>query len=437
MISQRFLDPLYGAIAVDARIEPLVFSPEFQRLRYVRLCNINSLFLTGASEPKRFEHCLGVYHLAQLWSGARSLSSRDRAVLGAAALLHDLLTGPFGHSFQYVMEDNPFDVRFEHSDLAAGVQKRFFQLVQAGAHFAGRPFSTRELLGDLANDVFAAIEGQGRFGPLISGTLDFDNLDNVVRLAFHMGLCDDELRALPLALTPLLDTHEGRLAAHAPADVLLQKWFELRRRLYEYLLLDRGEFSAKAMLTLAVELAADAGLLGPDDWRLTDDELLSELDVRSVGEQQFVSQTIKRLRAGDLFECIGVWRSSATGTYQQLSEGPRKRELERELEREIVQSGGPRLRLCVHYILDRKKTCRSLSYFDLDRGETRTVGYDSDILLVGVFVTNARVTQMSGQEHERAKRTSVRVLESAGLEKLIPADEPLAEISDEVGLFVA
>jgi hypothetical protein len=437
VISQRFLDPLYGPIAVEDKIMPLVFSPEFQRLRYVRLCNINSLFLTGASEPKRFEHCLGVYHLARTWSELRGLSPRDSAVLCSAALFHDLLTGPFGHSFQYVMEDNPFEVRFEHSNLAAGVQKRFFQLVQAGAHFAGRPFSARQLLGDLAGEVFAAIEGQGPYGPLISGTLDFDNLDNVVRLAFHMGLCDDELRGLPTALTPLLDVHEGRLAAKAPAHGLLEKWFELRRRLYEYLLLDRGEFSAKAMLTLAVELAADAELLGPDDWRLTDDELLSALEARSVGDHQFISQTVKRLRAGDLFECVAIWRSSTTAAYQQLSEAPQKRELERELEREIVAGGGPRIRLCVHYILDRKKTCRSLSYFDLDQRGVRTVGHDSDTLLVGIFVTNARVAQMSSHERGRTAHIALRVLEKAGLQNVVPSDEPLAEPSTEVGLFVA
>jgi uncharacterized protein len=437
VISQRFLDPLYGPISVDDSIMPLVFSPEFQRLRYVRLCNINSLFLTGASEPKRFEHCLGVYHLARDWAERRAVSPRDRAVLCSAALLHDLQTGPFGHSFQYVMEDNPFEVRFEHSNLAAGVQKRFLQLTQAGANFAGRPFTTPELLGELSTDVFAAIEGQGTYGPLISGTLDFDNLDNVVRLAFHMGLCDDKLRSLPLALAPLLDVHDGSLAATSEAHSLFESWFDLRRRLYEYLLLDRGEYSAKAMLTLAVELAAEANLLGPADWRLTDEELLSELDQRSIGEHQFISQIIKRLRAGDLFESIGVWKSSTTASYGQLSEAHRKRHLEHQITTEIGRGAGPRLRVSVHYILDRKKTCRSLSYFDVNRREHRTVGYDSDVLLIGVFVTNSRVTQLTDQERTRVSQCVLRVLGNAGFANVRPAEEPLAEFSEEVGLFVA
>ena len=237
----------------------------------------------------------------------------------AAALLHDIQTGPFGHSFQYVMEDNPFEQRFEHANLSAAVSTRFLQLTEASAHFAGRRFIVHSLLGDIATEVFAAIEGTGHFGPIISGTLDLDNLDNVVRLAFHMGLCSEEDRALPKTLVGLLNVVDDGLAAPGKARALFERWFDLRRRLYEYLLLDRGEFAAKAMLTLAVEMAAEAQLLGPDDWRLTDDGLLEALHDRSVGEHQTVSQLVKRLRVGDLFDCIGVWQTPIIDGYVNLS----------------------------------------------------------------------------------------------------------------------
>jgi len=271
-MNQNFLDPLYGPIKIDQRDRPLVFSPDFQRLRYVRLCNINSLFILGASEPKRFEHCLGVYHLATLWTKTQGIPRRDAAIVHAAALLHDLQTGPFGHSFQYVMEDNPFDQRFEHTNLASGAETRFLQRAEAGASFAGHQFISITRLDDIAGPVYEAIRGSGPFGPLISGSLDLDNLDNVVRLAFHVGLCSDHDRRLPEQLTALLSVQKGRLSARSEAFPMVQRWFDIRRELYRYLLLDRGEFSAKAMLTMAVERAVDAKLLGPDSWKLTDDE---------------------------------------------------------------------------------------------------------------------------------------------------------------------
>lgn len=430
-----FLDPLYGPIQVDDRIRALIFAPEFQRLRYVRLCNINSLYLTGASEPKRFEHCIGVAHLADAWARSRSLPPKDADVLKAAALLHDIQTAPFGHSFQYVLEDNPFDQRFEHGNLAAGASHRFLQRTNANAHFSGRPFAVQNLLGDLTEDVFAAIDGRGPFGPLISGTLDLDNLDNVVRLAFHMGLCDDRDRALPLALTPLIELRDGRFAAQPGAEPLLRQWFEIRRRLYEFLLLDRGEFAAKAMLTRAVELAARKDLLGPQDWLLTDDDLLASLQSRSVGENQAIGQIVKRLRVGDLFYCVDVWSSADTALYEQFSNATSKRALEETIDEDLAKHSGVRLRVCLHYILDNKKTCRSLSFLDSRTGEEKSVGHDSKSLLVGAFVMNERAGGLSAAERGRASGAVKDVLGRAGLSELQPARDPLAEPESGAGLF--
>ena len=45
MMNRMFLDPLYGPMTVDSLARELIFSSDFQRLRNVRLCNINSLFI--------------------------------------------------------------------------------------------------------------------------------------------------------------------------------------------------------------------------------------------------------------------------------------------------------------------------------------------------------------------------------------------------------
>lgn len=403
----------------------------------MRLCNINSLYLTGASEPKRFEHCIGVYHLADLWSRSRRLSARDTRVVRAAALLHDMFTGPFGHTFQYVVEDNPFRERFEHANPSSGVEAGFHQGTRAGAHFAGRPFAVPGLLGDIGDEVYAAVRGEGPFGPMIAGTLDLDNLDNVVRLAFHMGLCDDTDRRLPQELAPLLQPHQGGIAAPSAAEPLMERWFDIRRRSYEFLLLDRGEFAAKAMLTLAVELAAAAELLDVDDWKLTDDALLEELERRSVGEHQFIGRTVKRLRVGDLFDCIDVWTTTETAPYGRLADAASKRALEERIEEQCLAAGGPRVRLCLHYILDRRKTCRSIAFHDLGMGVEKTVGYDSSQLLVGAFVAGARATRLSRLDHSRLAAAVRSVLEANGIEGLRTAPEPLAATAPADDLLTA
>lgn len=250
-----------------------------------------------------------------------------------------------------------------------------------------------------------------------------------------MGLCDDADRILPETLAPLLEPFGSRLGAPTKAHSMLEQWFEIRRRLYEYLLLDRGEFAAKAMLTLAVELAADAKLLGPDDWRLTDEGLLEALHDRSVGEHQTISQIVKRLRVGDLFSCVNVWRATNVACYQHLSESASKRNLERVVDEELAKGFGLRLRVCLHYILDNKKTCRSLQYHDVTTGRDRNVGYDSGSLLIGAFVTNARSVGLTEQERHRASDVIRQALAGMGLTALTSAPEPLGEAPSTNVLF--
>lgn len=420
---------------MDESTRALVFAPEFQRLRYVRLCNINSLYLTGASEPKRFEHCIGVYHLANLWIAPRTITARAANIIRAAALLHDIQTGPFGHSFQYVLEDNAFEQTFEHSNLEGGVHSGYYQLAAAGAHFAGRPFSLEHSLGDIAREVFEAVRGEGPFGPLISGTLDLDNLDNVIRLAFHMGLCGDDDRRIPVILAPLLEPTGGGLAVGSGGRKLIQRWFEIRRELYDFLLLDRGEFSAKAMLTLAVEMASQGNLIGPDSWRFTDEEFLEYLHSESVGEKQFIAQVIKRLKVGDLFDCIGVWSSDNTSFYDANAGAERKRYVERRIEDMILTKYGVRMRICVHYILDRRKTRRSIRFFDFGTSSEVVVGSNSNALLVGVFLINSRSTGLGRQDRIRYATAAAQVLSSEGLTDLRSSKEPLAENESSQELF--
>ena len=60
------LDPLYGKIEFSQLIYKCMLSPEVQRLREVRLCNINSLCITGSANINRFEHSVGTAYLASI-----------------------------------------------------------------------------------------------------------------------------------------------------------------------------------------------------------------------------------------------------------------------------------------------------------------------------------------------------------------------------------
>ncbi|MCA9739368.1 MAG: hypothetical protein KC645_17215, partial [Gemmatimonadetes bacterium] len=89
-------DPIWNTIRVDAIAMRIVDTAAFQRLRYIRQLGHAHLVYPGATHT-RFDHALGVYHLAR-----RALHLLDeRGLLGGpagegaelvpyAALLHDI-----------------------------------------------------------------------------------------------------------------------------------------------------------------------------------------------------------------------------------------------------------------------------------------------------------------------------------------------------------
>lgn len=420
--SARAWDPLYGRMQLDELEWRLLKTPEVQRLRYIRMCNINSLLVTGASEISRYEHSLGVLFLARQWlahAGAMHAKSGS-SELRAAALLHDMQTGPFGHSLQYVLEDNH---DFVHQDVAHGQLKQYHQQLTANAGFAGFPFSSRAVLGERWQAVTDLINGKGLFGPLINGTMDLDNIDNVVRLAFHAGLTEHQDVQVAIDLARAIAPHGRSIKLPERLMPAVSRWQQIRERLYTFLLLDWAEFSAKAMLTRAMEGAIQHAIIGTDSWIYTDDELISVLEKASRGEAQDIAEMVRRVRAGDLYTPVALLESTSVDLYSELSAPDRKRAIEREIQtacRGEKQSAGG---LLFHVIQDWKKTRRAVAVVCAESEEEVVIGNDSQRLLIGIFSSK----QLSDAQTLQIKGETMRVLQNAGAMSLQEIEDPMGD----------
>ena len=108
------IDPIHGFIHVHKHELAIIDSPIFQRLR--RIKQLSGAHLTyPAAQHARFEHSLGVMHIAgqagrALLEGG-VLDSDDIDVLRLAGLLHDVGHGPFSHLFEQV------EKKFSHEDF--------------------------------------------------------------------------------------------------------------------------------------------------------------------------------------------------------------------------------------------------------------------------------------------------------------------------------
>lgn len=420
LTAMRSWDPLYGRIEFTEFEYGLLKLAEVQRLRYVRMCNINSLLVTGASEISRFEHTIGVLHLTKQWCSAHKIAESVARDILAAAVLHDMQTGPFGHSMQYVLEDNEIDGNFVHEDLSHGWRSTYHQEIMAGATFSGRPFGAPAYLGDSWESVAAIIRGEGKYGPLIAGTMDLDNIDNVVRLAFHVGVAERADAAIAEELARKIAPIEGGIYLPESSIPTVERWQSIRRRLYELLLLDWAEFAAKAMLTRAIERAAAHEIIGADSWIRTDSEFLDHLEREAIGDGQDVSDLVRRLRCADLYTPVFLGRSSETGAYFALNEIGSKQKLEAAL---IRLSGVKGIRLITHYILDKGKTDRAITV-TIEDGSPRIIGTSSQQLLCGLFIS----TSSTEAERTSLARAYSDVLTEYGIFDLSPLTDPMGEV---------
>lgn len=102
-------DKIHGMITLTPLMLSFIDTPEFQRLRQIKQLG-SSQFLFPTANHTRFEHSLGVSHLARKIGIHLKLKSREIELLSLSGLLHDIGHGPLSHSFdEYLKKNNIFD----------------------------------------------------------------------------------------------------------------------------------------------------------------------------------------------------------------------------------------------------------------------------------------------------------------------------------------
>ena len=301
------LDPLYDELKLTGIVARLSVVPQVQRLREVSMSNIDSLSFPSIGRISRYEHVLGVAHLASITAESLGLSPLERNTLLAAATLHDVATPAFGHLFEELLK---LKFGFDH-------ETQLFQLLGGtGEHlngyqsiFAGRTIECRSVF-ESSNylldyrSVCGSIKGEGRLGKLLHGPIDLDNIDNVYRMAYHMGLPID--RKSPIMLAKAFRLEEtGTVALDASSLGYVQDWQGTRENLYQKLMFAPEDLCLKAMLTQAMEIGLAGAppyepVLTVNDWSLTDWELLQRLLSYTP-----TVEIVRRLRLADLYPILG------------------------------------------------------------------------------------------------------------------------------------
>ncbi len=164
-------DSVHDHIEVDGVARALLDTPTVQRLRGISQLGTVSLVYPSANHT-RFEHSLGVYHLACTALEHLGVEGIEAKRVQAAALLHDVGHGPFSHNVEALTYR---ETGRYHDDV--------HELLRESE--VGEVLESHDLEPTRIADLIA---GEGRFGQLVSGELDVDRMDYLVRDAHHTGV---------------------------------------------------------------------------------------------------------------------------------------------------------------------------------------------------------------------------------------------------------
>ena len=164
-------DSVHDHIEISGVAEALLDTPTVQRLRHISQLGTVQLVYPSANHT-RFEHSLGVYHLADRALAELGIEGRAAERIRAAALLHDVGHGPFSHNIEALTYRLTGKYHDDVDELLASgdVGEILREHDLDPAHIAG------------------LVAGEGQFGQLVSGELDVDRMDYLVRDAHHTGV---------------------------------------------------------------------------------------------------------------------------------------------------------------------------------------------------------------------------------------------------------
>src|SRR3970282_1123351 len=263
------VDPIHDFIRVYDHELKIIDTPIFQRLRRIR--QLSGAHLTyPAAQHTRFEHSLGVMHIASQASQALNekgiLKSYDIEVLRLAGLLHDIGHGPFSHLFEEIIQQK----KFSHEDFG----KEIILKSEIGDSLSNNGYDKK-----LITKVAFGDSKLQYMNEIISGALSADMMDYLLRDGYFTGA--EHAQIDHKRITQSLDVHQKKLPLERSALYSFESMMHSRYQMFKAVYFHKTVRAAEVMLLEALRLAyEELGLssMSLDDYiELTDDYMLAKL----------------------------------------------------------------------------------------------------------------------------------------------------------------
>lgn len=317
-------DPIHGSISVKGVFLQLLDRHEMQRLRHISQLGLSNAVFPGANHT-RFEHSLGVFHLAGRMASVLGLSREEEDTVRAAAMLHDVCHPPFSHTLERTMEDITGCDHMEMSRRLVFGEVPSFMRRDAGFFDGIEPISVMledngispeavcSLIINPASDIgwFDDESGERKSyfaskdyaHQIIHGPVDADQMDYLMRDAHYTGVNHGSIDAERILSQMAL--HNDKVVLRKGGITAAEGLMVSRSLMYSTVYYHKTVKVIEAMLRRAVELSdTDFSEL----YLMTDADLISTL--LSVGGDS--ADMVRRILNRRLYrKCLTIYSIDA------------------------------------------------------------------------------------------------------------------------------
>jgi HD superfamily phosphohydrolase len=239
------IDPIHDFIRVYDHELEIIDNPIFQRLRRIR--QLSGAHLTyPAAQHTRFEHSLGVMHIAsqagQALKEKEILKSDDIETLRLAGLLHDIGHGPFSHLFEEIIQQK----KISHEDFG----KHLILKSEIGDILSKNGYDKRTITKVAFGD-----SKYQYLNEIVSGTLSADMMDYLLRDGYFTGA--EHAKIDHKRITQSLDVHKKKLALERSALYSFESMMHSRYQMFKAVYFHKTVRAAEVMLLEVLRLSDD------------------------------------------------------------------------------------------------------------------------------------------------------------------------------------
>jgi len=324
-------DAIHGHFRIDGVREELLKTPEMNKLSHIKQLGLAHLVFPGAHHT-RFEHSLGVSHVAGMMSDSLGLNADETDAVSVAALLHDVGHGPYSHTLEHILHERG---GMDHMSITEGIILGDYDVLREGE---ASSFQDRKTVPEILErhgidpkEVASLIRGPDARGSernllswsegssnfveddktmahLVHGPIDCDQIDYLLRDSHFTGVKHGVIDHRRLIMC--LERHGGDISVEEGGLPALEGMLVARGLMYSAVYFHRVTRVTEVMLSRAVERSEESIPDSLDLQRRVDAEIWHVL--HEAGD--FARDMIRRLKYRQLLKvCLSRRR-------QELSE---------------------------------------------------------------------------------------------------------------------